>query len=137
MGFSASGRLQFQNSLRVLECVKVLAPTTLRKSIFQHFHTFAKRCTFSTFCLLDGIFLKFLVSPGGVGFDINCGVRFLRTNLMEDIKPIQEEAQNLFNHIPVGVGSRGILPTMKGLVGALEMRIDWSIREAMHGLKSC
>jgi len=27
---------------------------------------------------------KSIVSPGGVGFDINCGVRLLRTNLFED-----------------------------------------------------
>ena len=49
-----------------------------------------------------------VVSPGGVGFDINCGVRLIRTNLTEkDVVPVQEElAQLLFNHIPVGVGSR-------------------------------
>lgn len=33
---------------------------------------------------------KAVVSPGGVGFDINCGVRLLRTNLMEsDVNPIK------------------------------------------------
>lgn len=33
---------------------------------------------------------KAVVSPGGVGFDINCGVRLLRTNLMEsDVSPIK------------------------------------------------
>lgn len=52
---------------------------------------------------------KSIVSPGGVGFDINCGVRVLRTNLSEkDVNPIKEElAQSLFDHIPVGVGSKG------------------------------
>ena len=31
-----------------------------------------------------------IVSPGGVGFDINCGVRLLRTNLFEkDVKPVK------------------------------------------------
>lgn len=51
-----------------------------------------------------------IVSPGGVGFDINCGVRLLRTNLFEkDVRPVQEQlAQSLFDHIPVGVGSKGI-----------------------------
>jgi tRNA-splicing ligase RtcB len=45
---------------------------------------------------------------GGVGFDINCGVRLLRTNLtIADVQPIQEQlAQSLFDHIPVGVGSK-------------------------------
>ena len=53
-----------------------------------------------------------VVSPGGVGFDINCGVRLLRTNLTEkDVAPVKEQlAQSLFDHIPVGVGSKGIIP---------------------------
>lgn len=73
-----------------------------------------------------------IVSPGGVGFDINCGVRLLRTNLMEsDILPVKEElAQSLFDHIPVGVGSKGVIPaTMADLDAALEMGMDWSVRE--------
>eukprot|EP01117_Protostelium_nocturnum_P016209 TRINITY_DN6367_c0_g1_i1.p1 TRINITY_DN6367_c0_g1~~TRINITY_DN6367_c0_g1_i1.p1 ORF type:complete len:523 (-),score=159.39 TRINITY_DN6367_c0_g1_i1:58-1563(-) len=73
-----------------------------------------------------------IVSPGGVGFDINCGVRLIRTNLSEkDVLPVKEElAQALFDHIPVGVGSKGMIPTqMKDLNEALEMGIDWSIRE--------
>lgn len=50
--------------------------------------------------------------PGGVGFDINCGVRLLRTNLDEgDVQPVKEQlAQSLFDHIPVGVGSKGVIP---------------------------
>lgn len=73
-----------------------------------------------------------VVSPGGVGFDINCGVRLLRTNLdYKDVQDIQESlAQTLFDHIPVGVGSKGIIPTTpKDLHSALEMGMDWSIRE--------
>ena len=55
---------------------------------------------------------KAVVSPGGVGFDINCGVRLLRTNLDEkDVQPVKEQlAQSLFDHIPVGVGSKGVIP---------------------------
>jgi len=73
-----------------------------------------------------------IVSPGGVGYDINCGVKLLRTNLTEaDVRPLQEElAQALFNHIPVGVGSRGVIPTTPdSLNDALEMGLDWSLRE--------
>lgn len=53
-----------------------------------------------------------VVSPGGVGFDINCGVRLLRTNLHEkDLLPVKEQlTQMLFDHIPVGVGSKGVIP---------------------------
>jgi tRNA-splicing ligase RtcB len=37
--------------------------------------------------------------------------------------------QSLFDHIPVGVGSQGIIPTTaKDLEAALEMGMDWSLR---------
>jgi tRNA-splicing ligase RtcB len=50
-----------------------------------------------------------VVSPGGVGFDINCGVRLLRTNLTEDeVRPkIGQLVNELFRSIPSGVGSEG------------------------------
>jgi len=50
-----------------------------------------------------------VVSPGGVGFDINCGVRIMRTNLTrEDVSPkIKELIDALFYAVPSGVGSRG------------------------------
>ena len=73
-----------------------------------------------------------VVSPGGVGFDINCGVRLLRTNLLEkDIEGAKEAlCQSLYDHIPVGVGSQGIIPTTAAdLEEALEMGMDWSLRE--------
>eukprot|EP00771_Trimastix_marina_P000415 gnl/Trimastix_PCT/1432.p1 GENE.gnl/Trimastix_PCT/1432~~gnl/Trimastix_PCT/1432.p1 ORF type:complete len:527 (-),score=143.53 gnl/Trimastix_PCT/1432:118-1545(-) len=73
-----------------------------------------------------------VVSPGGVGFDINCGVRVIRTNLTEaDVAPHTERlAQTLFDHIPVGVGSRGVIPTdMNSLNDALELGVDWSLRQ--------
>ena len=154
-----------------------------------------------------------VVSPGGVGFDINCGVRLIRTNLVSnhhashliesavaefsivmsvsldilrlariscrrcsqqfsayevsamlyacqfvaslpamlrwhapistphmqlaywqmeaDVTDVKEQlAQTLFDHIPVGVGSQGIISTSaKDLEAALEMGMDWSLRE--------
>ena len=76
-----------------------------------------------------------IVSPGGVGFDINCGVRLLRTNLTEkEVGPVREQlAQTLFDHIPVGVGSKGVIPTSASdLNSALEMGIDWSVREGKY-----
>ena len=50
-----------------------------------------------------------VVSPGGVGFDINCGVRLLRTNLtQEEVCPkVKELLDSLYNSVPSGVGSRG------------------------------
>jgi len=43
-----------------------------------------------------------VISPGGVGFDINCGVRFLKTNLTEsEVKPkIKELVDVLFKNVP-------------------------------------
>ncbi len=50
-----------------------------------------------------------VVSPGGVGYDINCGVRLLRTNLtLADVQPVLEPLINqLIRDIPVGVGQGG------------------------------
>ncbi|MBI4297967.1 MAG: RtcB family protein [Chloroflexi bacterium] len=52
-----------------------------------------------------------VVSPGGVGYDINCGVRLLRTDLtVEDVRPrIKELVDALFQDIPSGLGSEGRL----------------------------
>lgn len=50
-----------------------------------------------------------VVSPGGVGFDINCGVRLVKTNLeYEEVKNrIRELTLSLFHLVPSGVGSKG------------------------------
>jgi len=50
-----------------------------------------------------------VVSPGGVGFDINCGIRLVRTNFKYDeIKnKVQPLISSLFDLIPSGVGSKG------------------------------
>ncbi|MCE5302942.1 MAG: RtcB family protein [Planctomycetaceae bacterium] len=50
-----------------------------------------------------------VISPGGVGYDINCGVRLVRTNLRrEDVQPRIEALMNvLYRRIPAGVGQGG------------------------------
>jgi tRNA-splicing ligase RtcB len=50
-----------------------------------------------------------VVSPGGVGYDINCGVRLLRTSLSEaEVRPrIEELVNELFVNVPSGLGSEG------------------------------
>ncbi|MHB8173448.1 MAG: RtcB family protein [Nitrospirota bacterium] len=52
-----------------------------------------------------------VITPGGVGFDINCGVRMLRTNLSRaDVKDkIRALVEGLYAAIPTGVGARGEL----------------------------
>ena len=50
-----------------------------------------------------------VVSPGGVGYDINCGVRLLRTSLSEaEVRPrINDLINELFLNVPSGLGSEG------------------------------
>lgn len=50
-----------------------------------------------------------VVSPGGIGFDINCGVRVVRSNLsIDDVKPrLRNLVDELFRMVPSGVGGKG------------------------------
>ena len=56
-----------------------------------------------------------VISPGGVGYDINCSVRLLRTNLKrEDLRGNEKKiVKGLFNAIPSGVGKGGKLNISK------------------------
>ncbi|MCD6412635.1 MAG: RtcB family protein [Elusimicrobia bacterium] len=71
-----------------------------------------------------------VVSPGAIGYDINCGVRLLRTNFTED--KIREKLRDLlkviFRNIPSGVGSRGKLRlTQKEVGDVLEKGSVWAV----------
>ena len=71
-----------------------------------------------------------VVSPGGVGFDINCGTRLLKTNLtQEEVKPrINELINELFASIPSGVGSTGkIRLNQKDLDRVLTQGSRWAL----------
>ncbi len=61
--------------------------------------------------LSDGV-----ISPGGVGFDINCGVRIMRTNLMkEEVSPkIKTLIDAIFYAVPSGLGSQGAVKLRSG-----------------------
>ena len=52
-----------------------------------------------------------VISPGGIGFDINCGMRLVVTNLtVDDVQPrLKEIVDLLFQRVPTGVGSHGFL----------------------------
>jgi tRNA-splicing ligase RtcB len=56
--------------------------------------------------LEDGV-----ISPGGVGFDINCGTRLIRTDLTEEeVRPkLRELVNQIFRDVPSGVGSEGLI----------------------------
>jgi tRNA-splicing ligase RtcB len=73
-----------------------------------------------------------IVSPGGVGYDINCGVRLLRTNLERaDIeKQMETLVDTLFSNIPSGVGSRrkDLKLTMPNLKEVLRYGAGWAVK---------
>ncbi len=70
-----------------------------------------------------------MISPGGVGYDINCGVRLLRSNL--DLKDVRDVLPNLlnaiFHNIPSGLGSKGKLNiSYSDLDKVLNNGVNWA-----------
>ena len=74
-----------------------------------------------------------IVSPGGVGYDINCGVRLLRSTLVKEEvkKEIADLVSNLFINIPTGVGSkqRSLKLSKKDLKKVLEKGAQWAVNK--------
>jgi tRNA-splicing ligase RtcB len=71
-----------------------------------------------------------IISPGGVGFDINCGVRLLRTNLSaEEVQPrIKDIINALFKNVPSGVGSKGQIRLKEGEIDeVLDNGAKWAV----------
>jgi tRNA-splicing ligase RtcB len=74
-----------------------------------------------------------VISPGGVGYDINCGVRVLKTELDEDdVRPkIRELIDRLFNEVPTGVGRKGKinLGNQSGVDEVLQGGAKWAVEQ--------
>lgn len=74
-----------------------------------------------------------VISPGGVGYDINCGVRILRTNLDEsDVRPkVRDLIDRLFADVPTGVGKQGKidLRNNKGIDDVLANGSKWAVEQ--------
>ncbi|QQG38577.1 MAG: RtcB family protein [Candidatus Woesearchaeota archaeon] len=71
-----------------------------------------------------------IISPGGIGFDINCGVRVLTTSLKkEDVEPkIKELLEIMFRNVPPGVGEQSKFKLSKEeLDEVLKKGVDWAI----------
>ena len=73
-----------------------------------------------------------VISPGGIGFDINCGMRLVLTNLTEsDVKPhLQRLVDRLFQRVPTGVGCTGFVKlSRKDFRKVVEQGARWCVNE--------
>jgi len=78
-----------------------------------------------------------IISPGGIGFDINCGVRLISTNLTLDEVSLKIKVlvDLLFKAVPSGVGSNGILSlTNSEFEQAMISGAEWGIKNG-YGTK--
>jgi len=72
------------------------------------------------------------ISPGAVGYDVNCGVRMMTTSLTyDDVKGHEEElVDSLFANVPSGLGGGGIVESDIDTVEAiLEDGVEWAVEE--------
>ncbi len=79
----------------------------------------------AAFSTKDGV-----ISPGGIGFDINCGVRLIRTNLtLEEVKPKMSALMDaLFKLVPAGVGSSGFVKlNSETFKQVMTKGVDWCV----------
>ncbi len=79
----------------------------------------------AAFSTKDGV-----ISPGGIGFDINCGVRLIRTDLtLEEVKPRMNALMDtLFKLVPAGVGSSGFVKLNSNTFKEVMTKgVDWCI----------
>ncbi len=75
-----------------------------------------------------------VVSPGGVGFDINCGTRLLLTTLREEeVRPVLRELVNqLFRDVPAGLGGKGLIRVSYDELDDLMVRgAGWMVERGM------
>ncbi|MBI2114838.1 MAG: RtcB family protein, partial [candidate division NC10 bacterium] len=75
-----------------------------------------------------------VVTPGGVGYDINCGVRLLRTELTrtEVLPRLKELVNGLFATIPTGVGTQGkVRLTRENARKPLEQGARWAVEQGL------
>ena len=73
-----------------------------------------------------------VISPGGVGYDINCGMRLIRSDLMlADVKPRLERLMaELFRRVPAGVGAGGSVRLTRGDLNAvMEHGARWCVEQ--------
>jgi tRNA-splicing ligase RtcB len=75
-----------------------------------------------------------VISPGGIGFDINCGIRLVRTTLTEDeVRPrLGELMEALFRAVPAGVGARGFVSLSEDeFAVVMQQGAGWCVRQGL------
>jgi tRNA-splicing ligase RtcB len=75
-----------------------------------------------------------VISPGGVGYDINCGVRLLRTSLSEaEVRPrINQLVNELFRNVPSGLGSAGKIKLNQKEMNQLMVEgVRWTVKRGL------
>ena len=73
-----------------------------------------------------------IVSPGICGFDINCGMRLIKTNLnYKEVQPkIHEIVNNLFESVPAGVGVKGTIRlSRREVIDVMEQGAKWCVEK--------
>ncbi len=81
----------------------------------------------AAFSVSDGI-----ISPGGIGFDINCGMRLVRSNLtLAEVKPkLPKLLDKLFEYVPAGIGTKGPVDLSRSdFRGVMSEGVDWCVRQ--------
>lgn len=79
-----------------------------------------------------------MISPGGVGYDINCGVRLLRSNLTEETvrSKLKDLVTDLFSSIPSGVGSKGAVKLSSSQLDEVLVKgVNWAIDNGYGSLE--
>ena len=79
-----------------------------------------------------------VISPGGIGYDINCGVRLLKTSMtFDDIsRQLPQLSEAMYENIPSGVGKGGTLQlSTKKIDQVLEQGAEWAVHEGYGDLE--
>ncbi|HEX7392110.1 MAG TPA: RtcB family protein [Thermoplasmata archaeon] len=86
---------------------------------------------------------KGIISPGGIGYDVNCGVKLVRTDLrVKDVsKDIKKVIDSMFENVPSGVGEKGKLRlSISQIDDVLEGGAEWAVSQGygwQDDLTSC
>ena len=85
---------------------------------------------------------KGIISPGGVGYDINCGVRVLATNIKvaDFLKKRKEILHSIFRSVPSGLGKGGKAYSREEIQEVMKEGVEWALKHKMatkQDLENC